>query len=419
MFAPEFDNCIGFQKSHPEWVDSQTRQRLEKLYALMQRIKLQGDDDLRSVWIEVPRGGIRKYGSYGVYKREGMVSTREEFRQMWLDYYPGKTKWYKFSTAKYRDDHYFYVNSDLIFTLNGKNKQIEGKNDGDHEIHAFLDGLLTHVAREITNLLKDPSGWNSYVQKNLSFNLRVGKIKRGVLWQIFGKEAVRFDKQLGKRRIAKLKKYIAASNSPGYSRILDRVTADDFFRFCEIAWDANDYFKGDRKKMTSREKYTAMADGRDGGLRLITGDTTEAFRDWYHEGGWRIGHPWEICRGGNSTHISLSVYPEGSGWRMSLSGSSSVRVVETVKIATALYDRGIPFELIQKEEVLRMVTGEDDVGIVPEYVFPRYCHGFFPQEDRIIDFMNLYREDEEKIIPAAYWYPLDLIEPENGENRDA
>lgn len=418
MFAPEFDNCIGFLKSNPEWIDIQTLQRLEKLYALMQRIKVQGDDELRSVWIEVPRGGIRKYGSYSMYKREGMVSTRDEFRQMWLNYYPGKTKWYKFSTAKYRDDHYFYVNSDLIFTLNGKNIQIEGKNDGNHEIHEFLDELSTHVTLEIENLRKDPAGWNSYVHKNLSFNLRVGKIKREALWQIFNKEVVRFDEQVGKRRIVKLKKYIAASDSPGYNRILDRVTADDFFRFCEIAYDSNAYFKGTRKKMTSREKYTAMADGRDGGLRQITGYTAESFRDWYHGGDWRIGHPWEICRGGNSTHISLSVHPEGSVWRMSLSGSSAARVVETVKIAIALSDRGIPFELIQKEEVLRMVTGEDYVGIVPDYIFPRYCHRFFSQEDRIIDFMNLYREDEEKIIPAASWYPLDPVETENGGNRD-
>jgi len=58
------------------------------------------------------------------------------------------------------------------------------------------------------------------------------------------------------------------------------------------------------------------------------------------------------------------------------------------------------------EEILRMVTGSDYIGIVPDYHFPRYCHSLFPPEDRIIDFMNLGYEDTEDIIKYAYWYPV-------------
>jgi hypothetical protein len=416
IFAPEFDNCIGFLKSGNVGIDLLSRQKLVALYALMKEIKVQGEDELRSIWVEILRGGIRKFGSYGQYKREEMVSSREEYRQMWLDYYPRKTKWYQFSTTKYRDDHYFYINSRLIFTLNGNSVPRESHMESDEEVHAFLDGLLDHVTREIKNLRKDPSGWNAYLQEHLSYDLRFGKIQRASLWQIYGEEAIRFDRQLGKRRIARLKKYISTCNTPGFDLHLPQMTADRYFSLCETAYEANGYFKGDRKKLTAREKYTAMADGRDGGLRETGGNTEQAFRDWYHGEKWRGGHPWEICRGGNSTHISLSVHPEGERWKLTLAGSSAARVVETVKIAVALYDLGIPFELIQKEEILRMVTGEDYVGIVPEYVFPRYCHGFFPKEDRIIDFMNLDREDAEKIIPAASWYPLDRVETEYGEN---
>jgi len=415
MFAPEIDVCIDFLKSRRDGIDDQSRQKLMTLFSLMQQIKVQGNDELRSVWIEAPRGGIRKFGSYGHSKREGMVSTREEYRQMWLDYYPGKTKWYRVTTSKYGDDHYFYLNSDLIFTLNNSKVIHDDPTDLAKEIHAFLDGLLAHVILEVDNLRKDPVGWNAYLQKYLSYNLRFGKIKRETLWKVYGDDAVRFDHQVGKRRTSRLRKYISEFGKPEFPHILAVMTADDYFRYCEIAYDANEYFKGKRKKMTSREKYTAMADGRDYGLRETRGDTEEAFRDWYYGGDWRIGHPWEICRGGNSTHISLSVHPEGNGWKLFLAGSSAARVVETVKIAVALFDLGIPFELIQKEEILRMVTGEDYVGIVPEHIVPRYCHGFFPKEDRIIDFMNLYREDEDQIIPEAQWYPPDPVEPENVE----
>jgi len=56
-----------------------------------------------------------------------------------------------------------------------------------------------------------------------------------------------------------------------------------------------------------------------------------------------------------------------------------------------------------------MIKGIDFIGIVPENVFPRYCHGFFPDEDRTIDFMNLGYERVEEIIEKSYWYPIKEI----------
>lgn len=64
------------------------------------------------------------------------------------------------------------------------------------------------------------------------------------------------------------------------------------------------------------------------------------------------------------------------------------------------------------DEIIHMVTGTDFIGIVPDSVFPRYCHGLFPKEDRIIDFMNLGSDKEivPSIVKKAYWFPLNRIE---------
>ncbi len=99
-----------------------------------------------------------------------------------------------------------------------------------------------------------------------------------------------------------------------------------------------------------------------------------------------------------------------NGWLLSLVGSSSVRVVETVKMAIALYKHNIPFILWDAEEILRMITGTDYIGIVPDTVFPRYCHGLFPKNDRIIDFMNLGFEKVDKITENASWYPVEEVQ---------
>ena len=73
--------------------------------------------------------------------------------------------------------------------------------------------------------------------------------------------------------------------------------------------------------MTPRAKYRKMAYGRDEGLVDIAGDPEKAFDDWYCDKSHRGGHPWEICRGGNSTHISLIVHKKKEGWQLYLAGS--------------------------------------------------------------------------------------------------
>ena len=75
-------------------------------------------------------------------------------------------------------------------------------------------------------------------------------------------------------------------------------------------------------------------------------------------------------------------------------------------MAVAFFENDIPFILGKSEEIYRMACGSDYIGIVPETVVPRYCHGFFPASDKIIDFMNLGTEKKDELINKAFWYPL-------------
>ncbi|MCK4855775.1 MAG: hypothetical protein KAT31_15960, partial [Bacteroidales bacterium] len=211
---------------------------------------------------------------------------------------------------------------------------------------------------------------------------------------------------LGHDRIQTLRILVDKQPHSAVAASIPGMSAGNFFRYCEICYDANDYFEDHGDGLSTKEKYRQMADGRCGGLTEINLNSEETFREWYHSEKITGAHPWEICRGGNSTHISLMVAETGNAWTLRLDGSSVVRVEETVRMAVALYNRRVPFILHKGEAILNMVTGEDYIGVVPDHVFPRYCHSFFPAEDRIIDFMNLGYEDPEKIIKNAFWYPL-------------
>jgi len=268
---------------------------------------------------------------------------------------PKESQWYSFTTSTYEGKKYFFLNSKLIFTYDAQELLPEHHNFADVRFRNFPDKLLKCLDKEIRRLKRNPEKWNLNLENHLSYNKRFGRIKREDFWNIRGNESERLDNKIGGEGIKKLSAYIRKSLSTDFTAIIPSMTADDFFRYCEIAYEANDYFKGDRKGLSAREKYSSMADRRDDGLSEINGDSPKAFRDWLNGPSRMGGHPWEICRGGNSTHISLYVSQEGDHWKLTLAGSSRVRVEETVRIALAFIDQKIPFHLRDGEEILRMV----------------------------------------------------------------
>jgi len=155
--------------------------------------------------------------------------------------------------------------------------------------------------------------------------------------------------------------------------------------------------------------YVKHADGRDDGLLKLDEDSAEAFLDWYHDQKNRGGHPWEVCRGGNSTHISLYAIQDDEGWYMSLAGSSYGRSVETIKFYLALAKQSIPISLRDSAGIVARLTEDDYIGIVPKGTIPRYCGGLFP-DTKMLDFMNLPDDDTDKVISAVEWYPIPKVE---------
>ena len=151
--------------------------------------------------------------------------------------------------------------------------------------------------------------------------------------------------------------------------------------------------------------YIDNADGRDDGLLELEEESAEAFSDWYHNRKYRGGHPWEVCRGGNSTHISLYANHDDEGWYLSLAGSSYGRSVETIKFYTALAKQGIPIYLYDSAGIVSRLTEVDYIGIVPDEVFPRYCSMMFP-DAKVFDFMHLPDENTNQVIVATDWYPV-------------
>ena len=219
-----------------------------------------------------------------------------------------------------------------------------------------------------------------------------------------------FFKDISKENVAEFIRLASEQGTDRETHVgrLTSMTAGDFYRFCAIGYAANDY-KGCDK--TPKEQYYLHADGRDEGLRDIDQDSPEAFHTWLHDRERHGGHPWEVCRGGNSTHVSLQAVQDEEGYFLYLTGDAWTRTIETVKFYLTLTRAGVPVYLEKAKALANRLAETEIIGIVPEGVFPAYCGHLFPNE-YIIDFMNLPYEDREKFLPFCTWYdeePIMLI----------
>jgi hypothetical protein len=156
--------------------------------------------------------------------------------------------------------------------------------------------------------------------------------------------------------------------------------------------------------------YKRFADGRHEGLVDLPIESASAFKQWYQSGGG--SHPWQVYRGGNTTHIDLGVTEKADGWSVFLMGSSTSRMAETVRIALALVKEGLPVEIHDAEELRTRLLGMDIMGIIPKFVINHRASQSYEKADRVFDCAHLHDfSRKNRILPFISWKFIDPIRP--------
>ncbi len=222
------------------------------------------------------------------------------------------------------------------------------------------------------------------------------------------------DIALGKMKTARFAEHVRAgkfrSDYAGHHREMSLAL---FMKYCKVAYTANlRHFKGAVEKgMSGLEMYKRLADGRHEGLVELPLESADAFKQWYHSGRGG-GHPWEVYRGGNTTHIDLGVTEKADGWSVFLRGSSTSRMEETVRIALALQKEELPVEIHDAEELRSRLLGLDNMGIIPKFIIKHWASQNFDKGDRVYDCAHLHDfSRKNRILPFISWKPIDPIRP--------
>jgi len=383
-------NCTSY--------DEKTYELLDELYLELRKIAPMGDRNRRELWLRAERGSLEDWGNIDEMVEYGEFDCREDSESYWQDMFPEQEYWYHLLTIEDDDTGFrgLFLGHHYIIEIDPK----EPKSAFPYNISELAQWLLGEVKRCISEL--EAGVYNDNVRMNLPPQHRTGTIVRKDLYDIFPEEREEYFEDLSDED----RQYFiqnARENAP--KERLPKMSANDFYSFCSYGYVANNYKHTD---LPLRKQYDRHADGRDEGLNEIDPDSPEAFLDWLENRKEYGGHPWEVCRGGNSTHISLYVYHDEKGYFLNLAGSSWGRTIETVKFFNALHRRGIPVCVREADILVERLLETEKIGIVPEGIMPAYCEAYFPGED-IIAFRNLPEECRDEVVKHCIWQDVPSV----------
>lgn len=376
--------------------DETTQSIINEIFQYLHTVTPVLQNDVYELWITAERGTLEDYGDYEELLACGEVDSYSEFESLWQEEYPSETVVYRLRVVANPSVGYMelLINHRMVIEVDPRKERCSFLDISD-----FSAWLLSEVKRCCA--LVENGTYNAYADSIVPYEKRTGTIRRSVYWEIFPVERTQFFENISQTEIDE---FIRCINENAPVTAIPEMTADTFYQCCALGYAAMGYACSG---MTPKELYLKYADGRDDGLTEIDSDSAEAFSNWYHDRD-KIGHPWEVCRGGNSTHISLYVYTNENGFYFSLSGSVESRCIETVKFYLALRCAGYPVKIHEGEQLVQRFLGNEKIGIAPDDVAPCYCHSYFPEE-HIIDFMNLPFEKREEVIASAEWQPLPKV----------
>ena len=409
LCAPQIDAYIDYKIAFTRPCNAKTQKLVLKLFDLLRKIAPNFRNVGWHLYLAADRGPISRFGDYEMMLEDGEVKNRQEFIDLWHDYYPSETVWYSFQATHYDGIYALSLNNTVVATMGHFYDKEPSFEDYSHLIKWIIEAVEKCI-EELAN-----NTYNNRIAREVPYDLRAGTINRKAYWKIYPEQKKACFGNLSRKEISEFKQFVASqdysSNKPR-TRIKS-MTAHDFYTWCSLGYKANNYESCDGFPV--QVQYYNHADGRDEGLHNVDYDSPEAFHMWlkcrYEKG----GHPWEVCRGGSNTHISLEVCEDEQGYFTYLSGKAWSRAVETIRFCLALIHNNIPVFLEDAEEIVARLTGADCIGIVPKYILPGYCSSWFPGQ-KIIDFINLPYEPDvaNAIIANADWRELPVARLKEG-----
>ncbi|MCD4664045.1 MAG: hypothetical protein K8R68_02165 [Bacteroidales bacterium] len=345
-----------------------------------------------------------------------------------------KEKWRYAFVTKYQNTYYINNIEGELGTLEvnlGKSVKIIDAGTFSEPRQFYPDEPMM---KEWTDLIIFANKWLKFIEKDwikanklviteYPFEYRYGTVPNRLITESL-LDVYRIDNKLGKAWTRKLVRLV----EKGYCRknenfVMKTMTTARYFDYCKIAYNAVLTKASEKDKaLSGEEMYRRYADGRHEGLLDINPDSEKEFADWIdsnHPKRSIGGHPWEIIRGGNTTHIDLIVrrpsYYQNEGFVVELRGESFIRLVETLKMFLAIYNASLPVTISNSENIRKRLLCQDNIGIVPEHNSLHRANQHFEKSEDVFEVMHYHDlgRYKRKITPFIRWEALPVLKLKN------
>ena len=414
FYAPDIDDMIDSLKHHnrmgePSNIDTETHEAIDRLYAAVEGIAINGDDNLRKCWISVPRGPEEAYLKYWFEEDNEYCGSKEEVLKDRLQKYPDDECWFYFSCRDYNGHRTICLSHEIVLYQSPEKKS---PTYGFHYAEE-VDFITERIKASMELMARNE--YNTYVSAHLPIRHRFGTIDSRKLWELIPDEQ-RY--RLSEDEINEFEKNIAELDERGYPIFYKNMfTVDDYLTACEAGYRTA--YPAETADMNKEELYRRYADDRDGGLMELVKTSPEAFAKWYAiDDKWALGNPshlWEAIAGSSRTRMHMYVEKNDYGWYMTVNGSLYTCIDDTIRFFNGAFRTGMPVGIYHGKKLLDIVRGNTRTGIVPcEYDASSFMYGGFPVSD-VYDFMELPEEPAEELLKAINWLP---VEPEYLEGQE-
>ena len=206
-------------------------------------------DEVWSFWIDLSVGSFHEYlKAVAAEEKVPEEELAEELKFEWEYQHPEEAKWYRLSCCSSYEGREFNLSFSDYFLIYDKKSGLRGYQHSLEQQQLLLEFIQSRLSQIINEILNDKS-YSQKLENKLSKRYRFGRIKRSDLWDNL-KNIKRLDQELGKANIEKL---ITTVTELKRGKLLDKMTANDFFNYCAIGYDANDYSLSEN--MSAIDKY--------------------------------------------------------------------------------------------------------------------------------------------------------------------
>ena len=333
--------AYGSWHRDPMTVDEKSLTVMLRIEQTMRRLEAMGDDEQRSLWIEV-KMPKRKHETN---EPTPTGLTRNE--------------WYRIISAQYRDFHYLYI-SNLqwhITVLQSADNAYSNKRSYPYDVKEPLLALEKVINRIVESVVANPQDYNDYVAQNLPYRYRYGRIRRDTLYALFP------DNRLPQRE-----QYMILLNDLKQREptVFLRMTLNTYMHIWRLAYDAyckhNERLfehKDDSSNQTDEEMFMHHS-SKGSEIKGLDYDSEQDFLDW--ERANSSYHNLDVAY----ARIHLWPHKRDDGqWELHLSFSVYGFYDDVLSIVQSLYNQGIRVVVSEHDELMGILREDDYVGIVP------------------------------------------------------